>query len=62
MNGYHKQVIAQLKANGYWFLRQGSGSHEIWTNGQRNQTVSTNMPARQMANTIMKQAGIEHRF
>ena len=33
-----------------------------WTNGERNQTVSTNMPARQMANTIMKQAGIDHRF
>lgn len=62
MNGYYKLVIAQLKVNGYRFLRQGSGSHEIWSNGERNQTVSTNMPARQMANTIMKQAGISHRF
>lgn len=62
MNGFYKLVIAQLKAKGYWFLRQGSGSHEIWTNGQRNQTVSSNMPAKPMANAIMKQAGIAHRF
>jgi predicted RNA binding protein YcfA (HicA-like mRNA interferase family) len=62
MNGYYSQVIAQLKAHGYTLLRQGKGSHEIWSNGQRNQTVSHNMPARPMANAIMKQAGIAHRF
>ena len=62
MNGYYKLVVAQLKANGYWFLRQGKGAHEIYTNGVRNQPVSFNMPARPMANEIMKQAGIAHRF
>lgn len=62
MNGYYSLVIAQLKLHGYRFDRQGKGSHEIWSNGRRNQTVSKNMPARQMANEIMKQAGIPHRF
>lgn len=62
MNGYYKLVIAQLKAAGYQLLRQGKGSHEVWTNGQRNQIVSHNMPSRDMANTIMRQAGIKHRF
>lgn len=62
MNGYYQQVIAQLKANNYTFLRQGKGSHEIWSNGSRNQTVSKNMPSRAMANAIMSQAGISHRF
>jgi predicted RNA binding protein YcfA (HicA-like mRNA interferase family) len=62
MNGYYAQVVAQLKANGYWFRRTGKGSHEIWTNGARMQTVSKNMPSRDMANEIMKQAGIAHRF
>ena len=62
MNGFYSLVIAQLKANGYRFLRQGKGSHELWTNGLRHQTVSKNMPARAMANQIMKQAGIAHRF
>lgn len=62
MNGYYNLVIAQLKLHGYTFLRQGKGSHEIWSNGSRNQTVSKNMPAREMANAIMKQASIGHRF
>jgi len=62
MNGYYKLVIEILKQNGYSFLRNGKGSHEIWSNGLRNQTVSKNMPARPMANEIMKQAGISHRF
>jgi predicted RNA binding protein YcfA (HicA-like mRNA interferase family) len=62
MNGYYRLVIAQLKAAGYSFLRQGKGSHEIWSNGSRHQIVSRNMPARPMANEIMKQAGLAHRF
>lgn len=62
MNGYYNQVIEVLKANGYRFLRNGKGAHEIWTNDSRNQTVSFNMPSRHMANEIMKQAGIAHRF
>lgn len=62
MNGYYSLVVAKLKEEGYWFLRQGKGSHEVWTNGKRNQIVSKNMPARDMANTIMKQAGISHKF
>lgn len=62
MNGYYNQVIAMLKQHGYSFLRQGKGSHEIWSNGLRNQVVSKNMPSREMANVIMKQAGISHKF
>jgi predicted RNA binding protein YcfA (HicA-like mRNA interferase family) len=62
MNGYYAQVIAALKEYGYTFFRQGKGSHEIWSNGVRHQTVSKNMPSRDMANQIMKQAGIKLRF
>ncbi len=62
MNGYYKLVVEMLRQNGYAFLRQGKGAHEIWTNGLRNQTVSKNMPSRVMANAIMKQAGLSHRF
>ena len=62
MNGYYKLVVEVLKQHGYHHLRSGKGSHEIWTNGKRNQTVSKNMPARAMANEIMKQAGIDRRF
>jgi len=62
VNGYASQVIAVLRQHGYYFLRQGKGAHEIWSNGKRNQVISKNMPSRNMANAIMKQAGIEHRF
>lgn len=62
MNGYYKLVTAQLKANGYRFLKPGKGSHEHWTNDSRVQVVSKNMQSRDMANAIMKQAGLGHRF
>lgn len=62
MNGYYSQVIDILRQHGYTLLRPGNGSHEIWSNGKRRQTVSRNMPSRDMANTIMKQAGIAHKI
>lgn len=62
MNGYYRLVTDKLKEHQYRFLRQGKGSHEIWTNGKRNQIVSKNMPSRDMANQIMKQAGIGYKF
>lgn len=62
MTGYYQAVISVLKDHHYSYLRPAGGAHEIWTNGKRNQTVSKNMPSRHMANTIMKQAGISHRF
>ena len=62
MNGYYARVIEQLKAHSYAFHRLGKGSHEVWTNGRRSQIVSKNMLSINMANTVMKQAGIKHRF
>ena len=62
MRGYYSQVIAMLKQHGYSFLRPGKGAHEIWTDGKRNQIVSKNMPSRDMANVIMKQASISYKF
>jgi len=62
VKGFYKLVIAQLLAHGYQFLREGKGAHERWTNGTHIQTVSRNISSRHMANAIMKQAGIPHRF
>ena len=62
MNGYYKLVIAKLKDHGYRFIKSGKGSHEHWTNTSRIQILSKNMQSRDMANEIMKQAGINHRF
>jgi len=62
MKGYYKKVVEQLVACGYRFLRPGKGAHEAWTNGVRIQILSRNISTRHMANAIMKQAGIAHRF
>lgn len=62
MNGYYKLIAEQLKKHGYSFERSAGGSHEMWTNGKRSQTVSKNCYSRHTANEILKQAGIDHRF
>ena len=62
MKGWYHPVVAMLRQHGYVFARSGRGSHEAWNNGVRTQIVSRNMPSRDMANLIMKQAGIAHRF
>jgi predicted RNA binding protein YcfA (HicA-like mRNA interferase family) len=62
MNGYYSLVVEQLRSHGYLLLRSGKGAHEVWSNGKRNQIVSKNMPSRHMANEIMKQASLKHRF
>jgi predicted RNA binding protein YcfA (HicA-like mRNA interferase family) len=62
MDGYYSAVIEQLKRAGYVLLRTGKGSHEIWTNHPRNQTVPRHLPSRHLANALMRQAGIRHRF
>ncbi|NMM13762.1 MAG: type II toxin-antitoxin system HicA family toxin [Rhodoferax sp.] len=62
MNGFYKQVAEILRLHGYKIIRQNGTSHQIWSNGVRNQTVSTNCESRHTANGIMKQAGIDHKF
>ena len=62
MDGFYKDVTSVLKKFGYSKLRQGSGTHEIWNNGDRNVTVSKNMKSRHTANEIMKQAKIKHKI
>lgn len=62
MNGYYDLIAKKLRENGYTLLRQSGTSHQVWTNGLRNQTVSTNCYSRHTANGIMRQAGINHRF
>jgi predicted RNA binding protein YcfA (HicA-like mRNA interferase family) len=61
MNGFYEAVIEILKRYGYQKVRS-KGSHEIWGNGTRHQTVSKNMPSRHTANAIMKQAGLPDRL
>jgi len=62
MNGFYNRVAEILRLHGYKMVRQNGTSHQIWSNGVRNQTVSTHCESRHTANGIMKQAGIDHKF
>ena len=63
MKGYYDRLVKVLKEYGYTRLQgRGKGSHEIWSNGQRVQTVPHNCKSRHTANEILKQAGIAERF
>lgn len=62
MKGYYRLIVAMLAQYGFWQVRGGKGSHEIWGNGKTSTVVPFNCPSRHTANAIMKQVGINHRF
>uniref|UniRef100_UPI00403F70EC type II toxin-antitoxin system HicA family toxin n=1 Tax=Massilia sp. W12 TaxID=3126507 RepID=UPI00403F70EC len=62
MNGFYKDVIAILSANGFSFIRNGKGSHEIWGKGAIRVTVPFNCGSKFTANAIMKACKIDHKF
>lgn len=56
--GYYAEVVAELKAKGYRFVRSAKGSHEIWANDAgRQTTVPHNLKSRHTANGILKGCG-----
>ncbi len=62
MNGYYSQIIEILQKHGFTLARSGKGSHQVWCKGQIKTIVPFNCPSRHTANTILKQAGISHKF
>ena len=64
MAEYEKKVREVLKQNGCVFIRRGKGDHDVWSsplNGNRF-PVDAKIKSRHIANAIMKQSGIDHRF
>ena len=59
----YRQIAKRLKAFGFVFDRQASGSHEIWYNKQTNRyTTIPNHPGDMPEGTlraILKQAGVK---
>lgn len=53
-----------LKANGYAFLRNGRGDHEIWPHAAtgRKVVVDHDIKSRHTANGVLKQAGLAKAF
>ena len=62
--GYYDILVPFLKENGCYFVRQGKGSHEIWYSPitKRKFPVAYTIPQRNMANIILKQAGINKKL
>ena len=63
MNGYEEEIKRLLSQNCWTKLRNGKGSHEIWSKeGQSPQTIPKGCKSRHLANKILKQCGIDHKF
>ena len=62
MNGYEAQIKKILGQHGWKYLRNGKGSHEIWVNGAASQTIPKGCKSKHLANKILKQCGISHKF
>ncbi|MCL2519224.1 MAG: type II toxin-antitoxin system HicA family toxin [Oscillospiraceae bacterium] len=64
MAEYEKVVRKVLQENGCYFLRRGKGDHDIWHSPIKNQNfpVDGKIKSRHVANAVMKQSGISHKF
>jgi len=64
MAEYERKVRKILSENDCEFVRRGKGDHDIWYNPRTNKKfpVDSKIKSRHMANTIMKQAKIKHKF
>ncbi len=64
MAWYEKLVRDVLRANGCVFVRRGKGDHDIWRNPAtgRHFPVDGKIKSRHIANAVMRQAGISHKF
>jgi predicted RNA binding protein YcfA (HicA-like mRNA interferase family) len=59
MANFYRELVAILRENGCYFVRQGKGSHEIWFSPLTNRpvTVPRTTKSRHTANDVLKQAG-----
>jgi len=64
MADYEKVVREILHKNGCWFVRRGKGDHDIWYSPitKQNFPVDGKIKSRYIANAVMKQSGINHKF
>ena len=64
MAEYEKAVREVLRSHGCCFVRHGKGDHDMWYSplSKRSFPVDSKIKSRHVANEIMKQSGIDHRF
>jgi predicted RNA binding protein YcfA (HicA-like mRNA interferase family) len=63
MTSYTRELKKLLRDAGCRPVRHGKGDHEIWQspNGKRF-PVDSKILSRELANTVLKQAGLQKRF
>jgi len=64
MATYEKAVRRILLDNNCIFVRRGKGDHDIWYSPltKKNFPVDGKIKSRHIANAVMKQSGLVHRF
>jgi len=64
MADYTRIIKKILSENGCYFIRHGKGDHDIWYSpiSNRNVIVDGKIQKKPLANAIMKQAGVKHKF
>ncbi len=62
--GYYRDVVKELRANGYELAKGGKGSHEKWVKAGRPTPVLVpfNLKSRHTANAVLKDAGSTKKF
>ena len=60
---YYADIITRLKAVGCVYERSGKGSHEIWWSPITGRKITVpRTRSRHLANSILRDAGVQHRF
>ena len=64
MADYEKPVRKKLKEHGCSFVRRGKGDHDIWYSPitKQNFPVDGKIKSRHLANAVMRQSGVPHKF
>lgn len=64
MSSYTPEIVELLRNAGCRFVRHGKGDHDIWFSPLTNRhfPVDAKILSRHTANSIMKPAGIAHKF
>ena len=64
MADYTKDVIRIVRENKCFFVRHGKGDHDTWHSPitGKNFSIDGKIKDRHLANLVMKQAGINHKF
>jgi predicted RNA binding protein YcfA (HicA-like mRNA interferase family) len=64
MGDFTPPLKKTLKANGFYFVRQGKGDHELWFSpiSQKHFVIDGKIKSRHTANASLQQVGLENQF